>query len=86
MSLPNEKNFEEFTSNVAPEVYPRGYTGKIGVWKDYLNEDNKRAYDSVVNAFLKAHPHGKHLLEIYPNLVDFDLGFDTASDAIDDRG
>jgi hypothetical protein len=53
-------------------VYSRGWTGKIGIWKNYFSERNKNDYISVVEAFLKYHPKASLMLDVYPNLLDID--------------
>jgi len=52
--------------------YPYGWTGKIGIWKTYFSEENKRDYLSVVKKFLDYYPNASLILEAYPNLLDID--------------
>jgi hypothetical protein len=52
--------------------YPRGWTGKIGIWKSYFSEGNKRSYLSVVKGFLDYYPNASLVLEVYPKLLDID--------------
>lgn len=51
------------------EKYPRGWTGKIGTWRNYLSDDQKAAYDRVVDAFERLHPRADLLRETYPDLA-----------------
>jgi len=51
-------------------VYSRGWTGKIGTWKDYVSDQNRDEYISVVRGFLSYYPDAELLLGIYPDLVD----------------
>ena len=52
--------------------YPRGWTGKIGTWKSYFSDENKKDYLSVVSGFLNYYPHASLLMDVYPNLLDID--------------
>ena len=50
--------------------YPFGWTGKIGVWRDYYSKENKAAFTSAVDGFLRSHPKADILLDFYPDLLD----------------
>ena len=52
--------------------YPHGWTGKIGIWKSYLSDENKKDYLSVVRGFLNYYPNALLLMDVYPNLLDID--------------
>ncbi len=54
------------------KVYPHGWTGHIGAWKNYFSQENKKDYLSQVSGFLKFYPNASKLLDIYPNLVEVD--------------
>ena len=47
-------------------VYPKGYSGKIGVWRDYLSPDDVAAYNEVTERFLKYDEDGPQLLALIP--------------------
>jgi len=49
--------------------YPRGWTGSVGVWKQYFSADNARRYNEVVGAFLAHYPHAARLSSVYPDLL-----------------
>ena len=49
--------------------YPRGYTGKAGIWKNYLSDEDKAEYNEVVSSFLKFHPARDLLTALYPDLL-----------------
>lgn len=49
--------------------YPRGWTGRIGTWRDYFSSLNVRDYDAAVSKFVHAYPHAGALLEVYPDLM-----------------
>ena len=49
------------------ERYPKGWTGAIGVWKNYFNSDNVAIYNDVVKQFLSSYPKAKALLTVYEN-------------------
>ncbi len=59
-------------SSDSDRKYPRGWTGKIGTWKDYFSDENKKSYLSVVKGFLSCYPGVSLLLDVYPNLLDVD--------------
>ena len=50
-------------------VYPMGYSGKVGVWRDYLTPSNVETYNEVAKRFLEYSPYSDALLEIYPDLL-----------------
>jgi hypothetical protein len=58
------------SSSSLPDRYSRGWTGKIGVWKNYYSAENKDCYRSVVRSFLATYPHASLMLEVYPDLLD----------------
>ena len=49
--------------------YPKGWTGKIGAWKDYFSEDNRQNYLSVIKGFCEYYPQASLLVDIYPELL-----------------
>lgn len=52
----------------AARHYPKGYSGKVGIWRDYLSPENIAAYNEVVTRFMKYHPRADLLRETYPNI------------------
>ncbi|MDA2932866.1 sulfotransferase domain-containing protein [Acidobacteria bacterium AH-259-D05] len=56
--------------NVDQNAYPKGWTGKIGVWQDYFCDENYANYKKVCTNFLQSFPWAKRVTEIYP-LVEF---------------
>ncbi|MEM7620073.1 MAG: sulfotransferase domain-containing protein [Pseudomonadota bacterium] len=48
--------------------YPKGYSGKVGVWRDYFNEKDIETYNKIVKSFLEYDPKAEGLLDIYPDL------------------
>jgi hypothetical protein len=65
-----EKYARKRSSASLSDRYPHGWTGKIGVWKDYFSDENKNLYLSMVNGFLAYYPHAASLLEVYPDLLN----------------
>jgi hypothetical protein len=49
--------------------YPKGYSGKVGVWKDYLTAKNVATYNDVVQKFLGYTSYASEILAIYPDLL-----------------
>jgi hypothetical protein len=49
--------------------YPRGWTGSVGIWKQYFSADNARRYNEVVGGFLAHYPHAARLSSVYPDLL-----------------
>ena len=49
-------------------IYPRGYTGGVGIWKQYFASENRDLYNSVCDNFVRTHPYGKLLTELYGDL------------------
>jgi len=54
--------------------YTGGYTGSIGIWKNYFSEKNKRDYTLQVNSFLNSYPLAKGILDLYPDIGTLDDG------------
>ncbi len=52
------------------EKYQKGWSGKIGVWKDYLSNDHAEAYRATVENFLRLNSNGSLLLNLYPDLLE----------------
>jgi len=52
--------------------YPRGWTGKVGAWKNYFSDDNLRKYRKQVQEYLSFHPKASLILEVYPNILEID--------------
>jgi hypothetical protein len=62
--------FAHISSKGKNNKYPYGWTGKIGVWRDYYSKENKAAFTSVIDGFLRSHPNSDILLDFYPDLLD----------------
>ena len=50
--------------------YPRGWTGKVGAWKDYFSDKNYATYHKQIKNFLEYYPQADKLVEIYPNILN----------------
>ena len=50
-------------------TYPKGYSGKAGVWRDYLTSANVENYNRVVGRFLDYSEQADALLDLYPDLL-----------------
>ena len=51
-------------------LYPRGWSGKIGIWREYLSEENLNRYAHVVDGFCRNYPDSDMLISLYPSLLD----------------
>lgn len=49
--------------------YPRGWTGSVGIWRQYFSDHNIRSYHQVVEGFLSNYPHAAELSRQYPDLL-----------------
>jgi hypothetical protein len=49
--------------------YPRGWTGSVGIWRQYLSEGNVHSYNRVVEGFLAHYPNAAPLSSVYPDLL-----------------
>jgi len=49
--------------------YPRGWTGKIGTWRDYFSAENRKHYCTTVADFIRCYPSASALLQVYPDLL-----------------
>jgi len=52
------------------EKYQKGWSGKIGIWRDYFSNGHAEAYRATVKNFLRLDPNGSMLLDIYPDLLE----------------
>jgi len=48
--------------------YPKGYSGKVGIWRDYLTPLNVETYNNITHKMLGT-GKSKSLLRLYPNLL-----------------
>jgi hypothetical protein len=48
--------------------YPKGYTGRVDIWRDYLTSSAVKGYNLKVEAFMNYHPDAKMLLKVYPDI------------------
>ncbi len=55
--------------NTALRNYPRGYTGNVGIWKNYLSDKDIADYNDIVSRFLNYHPGAPAVLELFPDLL-----------------
>jgi hypothetical protein len=54
---------------VDENIYPRGWSGEVGVSQKYFSELNILEYSSIVNGFLEYYPQSSLLRELYPDLL-----------------
>ena len=57
------------SGDLTTRVYPKGYSGKVGIWRDYLTEVNVESYNTIVKRYLDANSDAARTLEIYPDLL-----------------
>lgn len=55
--------------SVEGRSYPRGYSGKVGVWRNYLSEKDIAIYNQIVCNFLTYEPSADRMLRLYPDLL-----------------
>ena len=60
----------KYRTPIDKNIYPRGWSGEVGVSRKYFSEKVKRDYSSIVNGFLEYYPQSSLLLELYPDLLD----------------
>lgn len=51
------------------DYYPQGWTGEVGVWRNYFIDADRRAYESTVADFLATDSRAACLLEYYPDAL-----------------
>jgi hypothetical protein len=56
------------SGNLGTRVYKRGYSGKIGVWRDYMTPANVALFNAIVDRFVALNPNGRALFDTYPDL------------------
>ena len=54
---------------VRDNKYPRGWTGKVGVWRDYFSAKHRDIYNKTVRSFQDTLPSNCSISEIYPELL-----------------
>jgi len=60
-------------TDINQEKYRKGWSGKIGVWRDYLSKSQVELYRNTITNFLQVDPNGRLLLDLYPDLLDLNL-------------
>lgn len=50
-------------------MYPKGWTGSIGISEHYLSSENKDAFFATTLRFFGDYPGASTLLQVYPNLL-----------------
>lgn len=50
-------------------IYPRGYSGKVGIHAQYFSQKNIDDYNKVVRSFLEATRTSRKFLEVYPDAL-----------------
>jgi len=63
------KTKRERSIKLNEQSYPHGWSGKIGIWKDYFSEENIARYNRVVRNFLESYPNASLLYNSYPNIL-----------------
>lgn len=53
---------------VDTSYYPRGWTGRAGIWKDYFSEKNLADFNRVYRAFLGSVPFASKFESLYPSI------------------
>ncbi|MBF0381055.1 MAG: sulfotransferase domain-containing protein [Magnetococcales bacterium] len=48
------------------EMYPKGYSGKVGIWESYFTPRHREKFREIVEVFKKAYPWSGELFEYYP--------------------
>jgi hypothetical protein len=49
--------------------YPRGWTGELGIWRQYFSAENVSRFNAVCDGFLKFYPRADSILHPYPDLM-----------------
>lgn len=60
----------KYRTPIDENIYPRGWSGEVGVSHKYFSEKIKLDYTSIVNGFLEYYPQSTLLMELYPDLLD----------------
>ncbi len=75
-----EPTAEQIIHRSNKSIFPCGWTGKVGVYKNYCSKENIANYKTVVNNFLVCYPNANLLNDFYPNLLDLDNSFKKSVD------
>jgi hypothetical protein len=60
---------DEGNGKDALEKYPHGWTGHVGIWRNYFSDENINSYNRALHSFMNAYPQAKALSAIYPDLT-----------------
>jgi len=61
---------ERMSIQIKNPAYEHGWTGYVGVWKNYFSDDNRKDFINVLNNFLSYHPNAHFLLQTYRDIQD----------------
>jgi hypothetical protein len=53
-------------TNLDRTIYPKGWSGEIGIWKNYFSEENTALFKSMYKKILEVSPWANEILEYYP--------------------
>ncbi len=52
--------------NFDQTIYPKGWSGEVGIWKKYFSEENTALFKSMYRKILEISPWAKEILKYYP--------------------
>lgn len=52
-----------------PSIYPRGWTGSEGTWRNYFSDQDVESYNAHIYQYLEAQPKRRLLLQFYDSLT-----------------
>ncbi|MBF0195825.1 MAG: sulfotransferase domain-containing protein [Magnetococcales bacterium] len=47
-------------------MYPKGYSGSVGIWKSYFTPEHSKEFKEIMEIFKKAYPWSSELFKYYP--------------------
>ena len=61
---------EQYPDNIIEDIYPRGYSGSVGIYEKYINRYNMDLIKKKLKEFKNESRYSDLLFEMYPNLYE----------------
>jgi len=68
-SYKTKEGGEHQPGDTKSRIYSKGYSGKVGIWRDYFSEKDIVFYNNTVEKYLSYCDEPDKMLELYPDLI-----------------
>ena len=69
LSLETKEGGKHQPGDAKARSYKKGYSGKIGIWKDYFSKEDIMLYNEAVKKYLSYYDKPRAILNLYPDLI-----------------